>query len=189
MATKSSNNWLLVRVVLPATVFAAMLMGCGACRNVSDKDNDGDRSAFVVDSLLKENRKLTDSLATVGARLDSCESAHKVPKKRCPCDKKPAPTPVKPKPVKPKPTPKPAPKPAPKPVKVVVTPAPAQPINQVVVDGDNNGTIVVGNNNTVNNNTVVVNGATQVVVDTMARVKRARYVFVGAASAERTYTK
>ena len=180
MATKSSNNWLLVRVVLPATVFAAMLMGCGACQNSSDKDNGGDRAAFVVDSLLQENRKLTDSLATVGARLDDCEKARAASKKRCPCDKKPAPTPVKPKP---------APKPVLKPVKVVVTPAPAQPINQVVVDGDNNGTIVVGNNNTVNNNTVVINGATQVVVDTMARVKRARYVFVGAASAERTYTK
>ena len=189
MATKSSNNWLLVRVVLPATVFAAMLMGCGACRNVSDKDNDGDRAAFVVDSLLKENRKLTDSLAVVGTRLDDCEKARAASKKRCPCDKKPAPTPVKPKPVKPKPAPKPTPKPTPKPVKVVVTPAPARPINQVVVDGDNNGTIVVGDNNTVNNNTVVINGATQVVVDTMARVKRARYVFVGAASAERTYTK
>ncbi len=185
MTTKSSNKWILARIILPATLFAGALVGCGNANHTaaSEQGNDSDRVAFVVDSLLRENRKLTDSLSVVNERLDSCENAHS---KRCPQDKK--------KPAQQKPTPKKPVQKAPvqkKPVQATPTQTPAAttPANEIKIGTNNSGnnTVVIGNENEINN--IVINGCTSVVLDTLAQVKTTRRIMSGHAKVEYTYTK
>ena len=185
MTTKSSNKWILARIILPATLFAGALAGCGNVNHTaaSEQGNDSDRVAFVVDSLLRENRKLTDSLSVVNERLDSCENAHS---KRCPQDKK----------------------------KTGSTKANSEeacskstgakktctgytnpdtccttPANEIKIGTNNSGnnTVVIGNENEINN--IVINGCTSVVLDTLAQVKTTRRIMSGHAKVEYTYTK
>ena len=206
-----------MRIALPAVAFLTMLGGCKNTDNDNTSDNqpDQDRVTFVVDSLLRENRKLTDSLAVVNTRLDDCEQARANENTAkpcpCPCKKKTQPTaPKKTQPTAPKKTQPTAPKKtqptAPKktqptaPAKSTVsataatsttsaTTTTAQPVTQVVIGGNaqNNGAIITGNNNSVNN--IVVNGCTRVVTDTLANVKRTRRVISAHAKSSYTYTK
>lgn len=190
MTTNSSNKWILVRIILPATLFAGMLVSCGNSANTtaSEPQTNDERTAFVVDSLLRENRKLTDSLSVVNERLDSCESARS---KRCPCDKKKsAPQkpvqkkPVQKKPVQKKPTTQ-------KPVQTtpVQTPVATTPANEIKIGTNNSGnnTVVIGNENEINN--IVINGCTSVILDTLDQVKTTRRVMSGHAQVQYTYTK
>ncbi len=182
-----SKKWLWSLAVIPVAAVGVLLMA----RNSGDANDvdspDVNRVAFVVDSLLNENRKLTDSLAVVNGRLDECEQARAgAVKKRCPCDDKK--TPVK----KPGPKKTVVKKPAPQKTstvqKVVVTGAEQPSVKVVVKDNsENNGAVVVGNHNNVNN--IVINNCPQVVVDTVRQAVRTRRVLVGHASSQYTYTK
>lgn len=196
MKSNTPNKWFLMRIALPAVAFMTMLGGCKNADNDNTSDNqpDQDRITFVVDSLLRENRKLTDSLAVVNTRLDDCEQAraNENTAKPCPCPRKKKTQPTAPKKTQPaKPT-------APAKSTVSATAATsttsatattAQPVTQVVIGGNaqNNGAIITGNNNSVNN--IVVNGCTQVVTDTLANVKRTRRVISAHAKSSYTYTK
>lgn len=199
MKSNTPNKWLLMRIALPAVAFMTMLGGCkNTDNNTSDTQPDQDRITFVIDSLLRENRKLTDSLDVVNTRLDDCEQAraNENTTKPCPCKKKPQPT--QPKKTQPKKTqPK---KPTTPPAKSTVsatattsttsaTATTSQPVTQVVIGGNaqNNGAIITGNNNSVNN--VVINGCTRVVMDTTANVTRTRRVISAHAKSSYTYTK
>lgn len=202
MKSNTPNKWFLMRIALPAVAFMTMLGGCKNADNDNTSDNqpDQDRITFVVDSLLRENRKLTDSLAVVNTRLDDCEQAraNENTAKPCPCKKKTQPTaPKKTQPTAPKKT-QPAKPTAPAKSTVSATAATsttsatattAQPVTQVVIGGNaqNNGAIITGNNNSVNN--IVVNGCTQVVTDTLGNVKRTRRVISAHAKSSYTYTK
>ena len=186
MTQKPSNKWILLRIVTPIAVAAMILSSCKDSENPSDT-NDTDRTAFVVDSLLRENRKLTDSLDVVRERLDDCENARdnadsteKAPAKRCPCPCKPQPAPKAPVVVKPQPKDT---------VKTEVTRTTAVPATQIIIgdQSENNGAIVVGNNNTTNN--VVINGCTKVVLDTLDNIKTTRRIMSAHAKTTYTYTK
>ncbi|MBR2393547.1 MAG: hypothetical protein IKB05_03585 [Alphaproteobacteria bacterium] len=172
MNTNSSTKRFFACLALPIATTIIMLTGC---KNSASDTNDSDRAAFVIDSLLTENRKLTDSLSVVNERLDECNAARC---KRCPQDKK-KPTPKKPTPKKP--TPK---KPT-QPKSAVAKPA----STQVIIDNNNagNNAVVIGDNNNVNN--IVINGCTRVVLDTLAQVKTTRRIMSGHAQIEYTYTK
>lgn len=89
MANKQSNKWILARFIFPVTLFAGMLAGCNKTNVVV---NDPDRITVVIDSLLNENRKLTDSLTVTKERLKDCEQ-RKAPR---PCKQKAKPAPAKP---------------------------------------------------------------------------------------------
>lgn len=196
MKSNTPNKWFLMRIALPAVAFMTMLGGCKNADNDNTSDNqpDQDRVTFVVDSLLRENRKLTDSLAVVNTRLDDCEQAraNENTAKPCPCPRKKKTQPTAPKKTQPaKPT-------APAKSTVSATAATsttsatattAQPVTQVVIGGNaqNNGAIITGNNNSVNN--IVINGCTRVVTDTLANVKRTRRVISAHAKSSYTYTK
>lgn len=194
MKSNTPNKWFLIRIALPAVAFMTMLGGCKNVDddNTSDTQPDQDRITFVVDSLLRENRKLTDSLTVVNTRLDDCEQAraNENTAKPCPCPRKKKTQPTTPKKTQPtKPT-------APAQRTVSATAATsttsattAQPVTQVVIGGNaqNNGAIITGNNNSVNN--IVVNGCTQVVTDTLGNVKRTRRVISAHARSSYTYTK
>lgn len=196
MKSNTPNKWFLMRIALPAVAFMTMLGGCKNADNDNTSDNqpDQDRITFVVDSLLRENRKLTDSLAVVNTRLDDCEQAraNENTAKPCPCPRKKKTQPTAPKKTQPaKPT-----APAKSTVSATVatsttsaTATTAQPVTQVVIGGNaqNNGAIITGNNNSVNN--IVVNGCTRVVTDTLANVKRTRRVISAHAKSSYTYTK
>lgn len=204
MKSNTPNKWFLMRIALPAVAFMTMLGGCKNADNDNTSDNqpDQDRITFVVDSLLRENRKLTDSLAVVNTRLDDCEQARANENTAkpcpCPCKKKTQPTaPKKTQPTAPKKT-QPAKPTAPAKSTVSATAATsttsatattAQPVTQVVIGGNaqNNGAIITGNNNSVNN--IVINGCTRVVTDTLANVKRTRRVISAHAKSSYTYTK
>ncbi len=212
MKSNTPNKWFLMRIALPAVTFMTMLVGCKNADNDNTSDNqpDQDRVTFVVDSLLRENRKLTDSLAVVNTRLDDCEQARANENTAkpcpCPCKKKTQPTaPKKTQPTAPKKTQPTAPKktqpakptaPAKSTVSATAatsttsaTATTAQPVTQVVIGGNaqNNGAIITGNNNSVNN--IVVNGCTRVVTDTLGNVKRTRRVISAHAKSSYTYTK
>ena len=196
MKSNTPNKWFLMRIALPAVAFMTMLGGCKNADNDNTSDNqpDQDRVTFVVDSLLRENRKLTDSLAVVNTRLDDCEQAraNENTAKPCPCPRKKKTQPTAPKKTQPaKPT-------APAKSTVSATAATsttsatattAQPVTQVVIGGNaqNNGAIITGNNNSVNN--IVINGCTRVVTDTLGNVKRTRRVISAHAKSSYTYTK
>ena len=173
MAVRFSKKWLWALTVVPVAAGIMLLArGCDSdIENIDDNQN-ADRVAFVVDSLLKENRKLTDSLAVVNHRLDDCEQA-RAAEKKCPCQSK--------KPVTKKPIVKKS-----EPVKSEPV---VQPSVRVVVkdNAQNNGAVVVGSNNNVTN--VVVNNYTQAAVDTVKQVQRTRRVLVGCASLQHRYTK
>ena len=204
MKSNTPNKWFLMRIALPAVAFMTMLGGCKNADNDNTSDNqpDQDRITFVVDSLLRENRKLTDSLAVVNTRLDDCEQAraNENTAKPCPCPRKKKTQPTAPKktqPTAPKKT-QPAKPTAPAKSTVSATAATsttsattttAQPVTQVVIGGNaqNNGAIITGNNNSVNN--IVINGCTRVVTDTLANVKRTRRVISAHAKSSYTYTK
>ena len=204
MKSNTPNKWFLMRIALPAVAFMTMLGGCKNADNDNTSDNqpDQDRVTFVVDSLLRENRKLTDSLAVVNTRLDDCEQAraNENTAKPCPCPRKKKTQPTAPKktqPTAPKKT-QPAKPTAPAKSTVSATAATsttsatattAQPVTQVVIGGNaqNNGAIITGNNNSVNN--IVINGCTRVVTDTLANVKRTRRVISAHAKSSYTYTK
>ncbi len=184
MTTKPSNKWFLTRLTLPIATAALMLTSCKDSNSSTENSADSkliqitiiDDSAHIIDSLLQENSKLTDSLDVVNERLDECNATRN---KRCPCNTR---QPVKKKPTTPV---KPAPA-APTPAKATV----AQPAStQVKIDNNNagNNTVVIGNSNTVNN--VVINGCTSVVLDTLAQVKTTRRIMSGHAQIEYTYTK
>lgn len=178
-----SKKWLWALTAVPVAAVAVLLLGRNRGEVDAGDEVVADRVVFVVDSLLNENRRLTDSLAVVNARLDECESARADAKKKvdCPCkDKKPAAK----KPVEKK---KPVAKPQPK--QDMPKPVAMQPSVKVVVkdDSQNNGAVVVGNHNTVNN--VVINNYPQAVADTVKQAKRVRRVLVGYASSQHTYTK
>lgn len=187
-----SKKWLWALTAVPVAAVAVLLLGRNRGEVDAGDEVVADRVVFVVDSLLNENRRLTDSLAVVNARLDECESARADAKKKvdCPCkDKKPAAK----KPVeKKKPVAKPQPvpvQPKPQPKQDMPKPVAMQPSVKVVVkdDSQNNGAVVVGNHNTVNN--VVINNYPQAVADTVKQAKRVRRVLVGYASSQHTYTK
>lgn len=196
MKSNTPNKWFLMRIALPAVAFMTMLGGCKNADNDNTSDNqpDQDRITFVVDSLLRENRKLTDSLAVVNTRLDDCEQAraNENTAKPCPCPRKKKTQPTAPKKTQPaKPT-----APAKSTVSATAststtsaTATTAQPVTQVVIGGNaqNNGAIITGNNNSVNN--IVINGCTRVVTDTLANVKRTRRVISAHAKSSYTYTK
>ena len=201
MKSNTPNKWFLMRIALPAVAFMTMLGGCKNADNDNTSDNqpDQDRVTFVVDSLLRENRKLTDSLAVVNTRLDDCEQAraNENTAKPCPCPRKKKTQPTAPKKTQPTAPKKTQPK-APAKSTVSATAATsttsatattAQPVTQVVIGGNaqNNGAIITGNNNSVNN--IVVNGCTQVVTDTLGNVKRTRRVISAHAKSSYTYTK
>ncbi len=181
MKTQPSTKWILTRLALPVAVVAIMLV---SCNNKANSSNDKQTQPVVknnttqIDSLLKENRKLTDSLNVVNERLDSCEAARK---KRCPCPGNTVkPTPVKPAPVKPAPV---------KPAPVAPTPVTQPATNQITIDNNNagNNAVVIGNNNHVNN--VVINGCTEIVLDTLGQVQTTRRIMSGYAKTTYTYTK
>ena len=201
MKSNTPNKWFLMRIALPAVAFMTMLGGCKNADNDNTSDNqpDQDRVTFVVDSLLRENRKLTDSLAVVNTRLDDCEQAraNENTAKPCPCPRKKKTQPTAPKKTQPT-APKKTQPTAPAKSTVSATAATsttsattttAQPVTQVVIGGNaqNNGAIITGNNNSVNN--IVVNGCTQVVTDTLGNVKRTRRVISAHAKSSYTYTK
>lgn len=196
MKSNTPNKWFLMRIALPAVAFTTMLGGCKNVDddNTSDTQPDQDRITFVVDSLLRENRKLTDSLTVVNTRLDDCEQAraNENTAKPCPCKKKTQPT--TPKKTQPKKPTAPAQRTvsataATSATSATTTATTAQPVTQVVIGGNaqNNGAIITGNNNSVNN--IVVNGCTQVVTDTLGNVKRTRRVISAHAKSSYTYTK
>ena len=87
-----SKKWLWALTAVPVAAVAVLLLGRNRGEVDAGDEVVADRVVFVVDSLLNENRRLTDSLAVVNARLDECESARADAKKKvdCPCkDKKP----------------------------------------------------------------------------------------------------
>lgn len=167
MATKSSNRWFLTRITLPIATALLMLTGCKNTNSstansancdhihITIIDNDTD----TIDSLLHENRRLTDSLSAVNKRLDKCKGTR---------DKKKS-NQNKTKQTKQNNT------------------QPAS--NRVTIENNNTGnnTVIIGNDNTVNN--VIINGATSAVQDTLSRVKTTRRIMSGHAKTTYTYTK
>ena len=185
MTKNTANKRFLTRIALPLTTMIVMLVGCKNNNSSNSYYDEDDCTASVVEYLLQENHRLTDSLAVVNERLDDCESARS---KRCPCVKTPTPrkkitAPKITKPVITKP--------------VVTTPVatkptatkPASTTNQVIIKENNGGnnTVIIGNNNTVN--TVVINSNSTPIQDTVAQVKTTTRVLSGYARSTYTYTK